>query len=548
MKYVARPFPWTPALVLAALAATVGLPFALRPKDNLLASADETLVIVTPHNEAIRSEFARGFREWHQRRTGKTVRIDWRIPGGTSEIARYLQSQYQAPFEFYWQRESGGKPFSAVVKQSFDNPKVTPGPDAGKDNEAEAARRAFLASDVSSGLDLFFGGGSFDFAQQAGAGRLVDSGVIQAHPEVFNDGNIPPKLSGEPYYDPQGRWIGVVLSSFGICYNLDGLDAARKPPGDWVDLADPAHLGSVALADPNQSGSVAKAFEIIIQQQIGRAGRSDAPPAPAPGTTEEREPDLARGWAAAMQMIVKMSANARYFTDAATKIPIDVAQGDAALGMAIDFYGRFESENARVHSGRERMRYFSPSGGTSYGVDPIGLLRGAPHPEVARAFIEYTLSLEGQRLWNFRVGTPGGPKQYALRRLPVRRELYAPEFKGFRSDPEVYPYDEAKGFTYHPEWTAALFNPIRFIVRVMCVDPHEEARAAWTALIRAGFPPGATAVFDDVSPVTYDEAKGRISETLRNPDKLAEARLAAELTGRFRAQYRRAEALARAGK
>ncbi len=546
MKNVAaRPFPWTPALVLAALAATVGLPFALRPKDDLLARADETLVIVSPHNEAIRAEFARGFRAWYQERTGgKTVRIDWRIPGGTTEIARYLQSQFQAPFELYWRQQPGGKPFTTAVKRAFDDPKVVPGPDAAKDNEAEAARRAFLGSNVGCGIDLFFGGGSFDFAQQAGAGRLVDCGIIRAHPEVFNAGNIPPTLGGEPYYDQGGRWVGVVLSSFGICYNTDVLGASARPPGDWADLADPAHLGGVALADPNKSGSVAKAFEMIIQQHIARAGASGANFPGAPPKPEE----LARGWGEAMQTILRMSANARYFTDSAPKVAIDVAQGDAALGMAIDFYGRFESEIARTHSGRERMRYLSPPGGTSYGVDPIGLLRGAPHPEVARAFVEYVLSLEGQRLWNFRVGTPGGPHQYALRRLPLRRELYAPEFKAFRSDPDVYPYEEAKDFTYHPEWTAALFNPIRFIVRVMCVDPHEEARAAWAALIAARFPPEATAAFGDVSAVSYGEAKGRINEQLRNPDKLVEAQLAAELTGRFRAQYRRAKALARAGK
>lgn len=548
-----RSFPWTPALTFAALAATVGLPFALRPKDRLLDRADETLVIVTPHNESIRFEFTRGFREWYQAKTGKTVRIDWRIPGGTSEIARYLQSAYQTPFERYWKQTAGGggQPFTATVQGSFDNPKVTPGPDPSKDTEAEAARRAFLGSSVSSGIDLFFGGGSFDFVQQANAGRLVDSGIIQAHPELFNEANIPPTLGGEPYHDQQGRWVGVVLSSFGICYNTDVLAPPAKLPKNWDDLADPAHVGTVALADPNQSGSVARAFELIIQQQIQQQGsqtRVSSDDNQRQDGDAANQPDVPAAWDRAMRLVMRMGANARYFADAATKVPIDVAQGDAALGMCIDFYGRFESENARLHSGRDRMHYFNPPGGTSFGVDPIGLLRGAPHPEPARAFIEYTLSLEGQRLWNWRVGTPGGPQQYALRRLPVRWELYASGFREFRSDPDVFPYEEAKDFTYHPEWTAALFNPLRFIVRVMCVDPHEEARAAWAALIQANFPPEATAVFDDVSTVAYDQAKGRINDTLRNPDKLTEARLAAELTERFRAQYHRAETLARAGK
>ncbi len=162
--------------------------------------------------------------------------------------------------------------------------------------------------------------------------------------------------------------------------------------------------------------------------------------------------------------------------------------------------------------------------------------------------MEYVMSLEGQKLWDFKVGMPGGPERYALRRLPIRRELYSPEFLAFRSDPNVYPYEEAKGFTFHPEWTAALFNPIRFIVRVMCIDSHDELREAWSELIKAHFPREATSVFEDVAVVNYDQANGRISNTLRNPAKLDQTRLAAELTGRFRAQYRRAAELAQQGK
>ena len=62
-------------LILLALAAIVGLPFAFKPKNSLLADADETLVVITPHNEAIRYEFARGFRDWYKARTGRTVRL-----------------------------------------------------------------------------------------------------------------------------------------------------------------------------------------------------------------------------------------------------------------------------------------------------------------------------------------------------------------------------------------------------------------------------------------------------------------------------------------
>ena len=588
------------ALILLALVAIIALPFAFKPKNSLLADADETLVIITPHNEAIRYEFARGFRDWYKARTGKVARIDWRTPGGATEIARYLASEYEAPFEFYWRRKQRMH-WSDTASRSFDDPKIKIGTDPSKDTETQMARRAFLNSDVGIGIDLFFGGGSFDFAQQAAAGRLVDTGFVQAHPEIFNDtpDGIPLTLGGEPFRDKNGAWIGTVLSAFGICYNVDGMrrvaergaqlvEPGKKhdplqdggtPPSRWEDLADPACFAQVALADPNQSGSVAKAFEMIIQQQIQqrlveplRLWNTEhnvdplVPPAQtilgidgresATGFKGEIEPAVetldaakASGWEEAMRTIQRMGANARYFTDAATKIPIDVSDGDAAIGMAIDFYGRFEAESSRdPRTGNERMHYFSPLGGTSIGVDPIGMLRGAPHPELARAFIEYVMSVDGQKLWNFKIGTPGGPEKYALRRSPIRRELYAPEFNQYRSDPDVYPYEEAKNFTYHGEWTGALFNPIRFVVRVMCIDPHDEARAAWAEVIAAHFPPEAMRTFEDVSALSYAETKGRISETLRNPDKMAEARLAAELTGHFRAQYRRAGELARAGR
>ncbi|MBV9657850.1 MAG: extracellular solute-binding protein [Verrucomicrobia bacterium] len=540
-------------LILLALAATVALPFALRPRDSALGPADESLVIITPHNEAIRAEFTRGFRAWYQARTGRTVRLDWRTPGGTSEIARYLAGEYEAPFENYW-KNTLHRPWTDVVQKAFDNPRINPQhalenhptpkpadtpPSPMKLSAAETARWAFLNSEVGIGIDLFFGGGSYDFIQQAAAGRLVDSGFVHAHPELFNDSatGIPQSFGGEPFYDKDGRWFGNVVSAFGICFNVDQVQTPL--PENWRDLADPRFLRRVALADPNKSASVAKVFEIIIQQQMQLRALTAA------GGTASA---LADGWEQAMRIFLRMGANTRYFTDSATKIPIDVAQGDAALGVCIDFYGRFESENARNHSGRERLRYFNPVGGTSIGVDSIGLLRGAPHRQVALLFMEYVMSLDGQKLWNWKVGAPGGPERYALRRLPIRRELYAEEYKIWRADPEVYPYEEAKNFAYHPEWTGALFNPIRFIVRVLCVDPHDEARDAWSALIAANFPPEATRVFEDVSAVSYAEAKGRIATALKDPDKLAEARLAAELSEHFRAQYRRAAEMARAGK
>jgi hypothetical protein len=86
-------------LIILTLVATLVLPFALRPAKESAARADDTLVLVTPHNEAIRHEYTRGFSEWYRARTGRTVAMDWRVLGGTSEIARFLEGEYVASFK-----------------------------------------------------------------------------------------------------------------------------------------------------------------------------------------------------------------------------------------------------------------------------------------------------------------------------------------------------------------------------------------------------------------------------------------------------------------
>jgi ABC-type Fe3+ transport system substrate-binding protein len=535
--------------LLLALLLVLVAPIALRPKaDRDLSAAERTLVIITPHNEAIRYEFARGFERWYLAKTGQRVRVDYRTPGGTSEIGRYVTSEYVAAFENHW-THTLGKPWSSAVERAFASAKLKLDNTPADDTPEEAARRAFLASEVSCKLDVFFGGGAYDFQQQANAGYLVDTGFAREHPELFGpNGAIPQTLSGEPFWDKEGRWIGSVVSAFGIVCNTDALHrlGIAQPPARWDELADPRYAGQVALANPSQSSSVTKSFEMLIQQQMQEEveGRRSKVEGGVLSADAEKEA-VAAGWDRAMRLLQRIGANARYFTDTSTKISLDVGAGDCAAGMTIDFYGRFQSQIVARPDGSSVVQYVNAVGGTSVGVDPIGIFRGAPHADIAKEFITFVMSPEGQRLWNWKVGSPGGPGRYALRRLPVLPALYADEFKPLRSDPDVAPYELAKSFQYHPAWTGPLFSSVGFIFRVMCVDTHHELAAAWRALIEAGFPPEATAEFSRVDQVDYAAASGRIRETF-GPVKINEVRLAKELADGFRAQYRRTEELARA--
>jgi len=72
--------------------------------------------------------------------------------------------------------------------------------------------------------------GRTDFAEQAGNGSIVAadsrtgaglSRIKTKHPEWFSDSGIEAKVSGEAFYDPELRWTGTCMSSFGMVFNRD---------------------------------------------------------------------------------------------------------------------------------------------------------------------------------------------------------------------------------------------------------------------------------------------------------------------------------------
>jgi iron(III) transport system substrate-binding protein len=528
-------------LVLALLLAIVALPFALRRTQGASAwrEGDPLLVIVTPHNEAIRYEFERAFSQWHQQKYGRPVKVEWRAIGGTTEISRYLTSEYASAAKAWWERTLKKRwPDNA----SEDVVKASPPTDPASLEVYKAFRETDDPEAFSARIDLFFGGGEFDhsaaFRQglsvppwkpgEEPKGLFVDNGVVE----------LPEKLGGETWRTP--TLFGNAISTFGICYNSDRLRelAVTKKPDAWADLADPVYFGQVGAADPSKSGSVAKAFEMMIHQRIhdtvvasgfpdariaafekkfddqkktkGAAYRAWETP---PGVPPEYQAAVERGWVEGIKLVQLIGANARYFTDSASKVPIDVSTGDAAVGMSIDFYGRYQAQTSTGPHGEVRMGYVTPTGGSSVSCDPISLLRGAgggadtpearrERREVAKRFIEFTLTEEGQRLWTYRPGEPGGPEKFALRRLPIRRDFYPSTNPVVQkrheehrkhaaddlADPTIDPYKLAERFVYYPRWTGSHFAFHRDLIRIMCVDAGDELKDAWQAVFRHGGP------------------------------------------------------------
>jgi ABC-type Fe3+ transport system substrate-binding protein len=413
------------ALLAALFVGLLVAPLCMRRGGAAAAArAPREVVAITPSNEQIRFEFGRAFREWHERRYGEPAEVLWSTPGGAVEIRRMLVAAWES-------RLRQGLP-------------------------------------VGGDADIVFGGGSYEFDAlkkevavsldgQTRSATILEPVALPA--EMVRECYGMERLAGQRLFDAQGYWYGVALSTFGLVMNLDALETLGVPPlRTWSDLADPRLAGWVSLVNPAQSGSVLTAFETILQHA---------------------------GWSDGVAILRRAAANARGFSAGSPRVAIDVADGDAAAGITIDFNARFQAQamrDAAQRAGRPgrdaRIVFVAPQGESSVDPDPVGMLRNAPHRETAQRFVEFCLSREAQRLWQLPAGSEGGPAQFELRRMPVMRALYRDEFARFM-DPVDPLAIATPPRVDNPAMRA--FLPILF--QTMAIDGGASLREAWKAIV-----------------------------------------------------------------
>lgn len=515
-------------ILILAFAVVLFVPYAMRPAGEAVRPDAASLVIITPHLQSVWYEFEHAFSAWHEKHYGRPVRIDWRQPGGAGTIVQFLNARFDAV-----------------------------------DGLHDAASRGV-------GIDLLFGGGQYDHERQKRAGHLDPCGIKAGHPELLSPAIIPQALAGEVLYDQDDRYYGTCLAAYGIVANTEamarqGMPRDLIPPKQWQDLASPVFFRKIVMADPALSGAITKAFELVIQQAIdetirerpavrdAEGGGTVAPEGGPEDTTQKRlltpftgREAVAEGFWRGMRRIQLIGANARRVARANSEAVVDVAQGESLAGMCIDYYGLVQAQACARPDGSSRVAYTSPVGGSVPDADCIAMLRSGPNPEIARRFVRFCLTPEGQRLWCYRAGVPGGPIRYTLHRPPIRRDMYTDEELASFADRDMRPYVLAESFTYHAEWTARLFSWIPVFTRALCLDTDEELRDAWGAMFAAGmsYPDSPAMQVLQRMPVTYDEL---LSDAMRArlKDPIEVVSLTRQWGDFFRANYVEAARIAR---
>jgi ABC-type Fe3+ transport system substrate-binding protein len=312
----------------------------------------------------------------------------------------------------------------------------------------------FLTSEFKSkpggiGIDIFFGGGLDPYL------ALKTANLLEAYtlPQHLLE-KIPPRLGGVPLYDSDYRWYGATLSGFGIVYNKAVLKLTKLPViTTWEDLAAPAAFGWVGSSDPRKSGSVHMAYEIILQ---------------------------AYGWEKGWRIITALGANVRNFTNSASQIPKDVAIGEVAYGLAIDFYAWAQVKEA----GADKIDFVMPANLTMISPDGIGILKGAPNRAVAEAFIRFVMSPAGQKLWLLNEGSADGPERFELNRFSVMPSLYdhLPQSRAVKLNPFSWQSD----FTFDAKLGSERWAIVNDLIGALVIDQKQLLSRAWKAALTDG--------------------------------------------------------------
>ncbi len=248
---------------------------------------------------------------------------------------------------------------------------------------------------------------------------------------------IPEKVGAFPINDPEGYYKGFAASGYGIMWNTRYVKAKKLPePAEWEDLKKPVYHGHVGMSAPSRSGTTHLTVETLLQ---------------------------GKGWEDGWAEWKAIAGNFKTVTERSFGVPDGVNSGQFGVGIVIDFFGLSSKASGFP------VEYVYPSVTTLVPAN-IAIVKNAPHPEAAAAFIEFLLSPEGQEVLL-------DPK---IRRLPVNPATYAKAPAGFPN-----PFED-KSIGAAVEFDLALskgrYNVVNSLFDVMITYRLDDLRAATKAI------------------------------------------------------------------
>src|SRR6266481_5066228 len=260
-------------------------------------------------------------------------------------------------------------------------------------------------------VDIFWGGESALFEKLAEQ-KLLQK--VEISREVWD--SIPASIGTPkpiPLKDKDGYWVGTALEPYGLVYHPKKIQRLGIPePREWDDLLNPKLKGEVAQCAPTRSSSSNATYEVILSMH----GED-------------------KGW----DWLRKLAGNTGLFTARSRDVPTVVAKGEFTAGFAVPSYMAFEEKLAGFD-----LKFVAPKN-AFVTPEPMAILAGARHPKAARAFVEFLLTEQGQKVFMESGLFPISPK-FRMQGAPGSKIEMAVEFTGgvrsYFDSPVSNVYDE----------------------------------------------------------------------------------------------------------
>lgn len=205
-------------------------------------------------------------------------------------------------------------------------------------------------------FDIWWGG-PIDSFIAAKAEGLLEPYKSPGHANI-----IDPKLMMDQDANPQ--WVGIYVGSLGFATNTK--QTAIKPPTSFDDLIKPEMKGQIIIAHPASSGTSYTFMCTILQIKGEQAG-----------------------W----DYMKKFAANVLLWTKSGAAPVQNVGLGEAAVGVVFS-----HDIVAGIDDQKLPLALSFPSEGTGYEIGGMGILKGAKHPDLAKAWYDWALEAKTQEL------------------------------------------------------------------------------------------------------------------------------------------------------
>ncbi len=228
---------------------------------------------------------------------------------------------------------------------------------------------------------LMTGGSGYDvvFPASSGLSRAIEAGALQPVGELKHAGNLDPELLAKlASVDPDNRYgVPYTWGTVGLAINRQAVE--QRLPGVALDSLDLLFRPEYASRLKDCGISVLDSPQEVIAIALNYL---DKPPYSTDGA------DLQ----AASALLASLQPNLRYIGNA--RQIDDLAKGETCL--ALTYTGDAGMAAARaVEAGQPfEVLYRIPREGTLIWFDTMAIAVDAPHPQAARAFIDFMLQPE----------------------------------------------------------------------------------------------------------------------------------------------------------